>query len=123
MSHCSGCSPLLEMKSCENLLVQARWTFYYIILINWRNLFVKKIFLLDSLLKLNVYCLYNYQQFFNFHKTLFTHRLYWDKQVDDCIVRQTNTHFQYGYEYLGNSGRLVITPLTDRFFPFVIILL
>ena len=55
MSHCSGCSPLLEMKSCENLLVQARWTFYYIILINWRNLFVKKIFLLDSLLKLNVY--------------------------------------------------------------------
>ena len=64
-------------------------------------------------------CLYNYQQYFNFQKTLFTHRLYWDKQVDDCIVRQTNTHFQYGYEYLGNSGRLVITPLTDRFFLFV----
>ncbi|XP_062849650.1 dynein axonemal heavy chain 2 [Trichomycterus rosablanca] len=41
-------------------------------------------------------------------------RLYWDKEVDDCIIRQTNTHFQYGYEYLGNSGRLVITPLTDR---------
>ncbi|XP_066933177.1 dynein axonemal heavy chain 2-like [Clytia hemisphaerica] len=41
-------------------------------------------------------------------------RLYWDKGVDDCIVRQTNTQFQYGYEYLGNSGRLVITPLTDR---------
>lgn len=41
-------------------------------------------------------------------------RLYWDKEIDDCIVRQTNTHFQYGYEYLGNSGRLVITPLTDR---------
>ncbi|XP_076026906.1 dynein axonemal heavy chain 2 [Genypterus blacodes] len=41
-------------------------------------------------------------------------RLYWDKDVDDCIIRQTNTHFKYGYEYLGNSGRLVITPLTDR---------
>ncbi|XP_045081518.1 dynein axonemal heavy chain 2 isoform X2 [Coregonus clupeaformis] len=41
-------------------------------------------------------------------------RLYWEKEVDDCIIRQTNTHFQYSYEYLGNSGRLVITPLTDR---------
>ncbi|XP_014244414.1 dynein heavy chain 2, axonemal isoform X2 [Cimex lectularius] len=41
-------------------------------------------------------------------------RFYWDKDVDDCIVKQTNTHFVYGYEYLGNSGRLVITPLTDR---------
>ena len=41
-------------------------------------------------------------------------RLYWDKDVEDCVVRQTSTQFQYGYEYLGNSGRLVITPLTDR---------
>ncbi|KAK3546101.1 hypothetical protein QTP70_022875 [Hemibagrus guttatus] len=42
-------------------------------------------------------------------------RFSWEKEVDDCIIKQTNTHFQYGYEYLGNSGRLVITPLTDRY--------
>ncbi|KAM4714769.1 dynein axonemal heavy chain 2 [Anableps anableps] len=44
-------------------------------------------------------------------------RLYWEKDkadMYDCIIRQTNTQFKYGYEYLGNSGRLVITPLTDR---------
>ncbi|CAL7938030.1 unnamed protein product [Xylocopa violacea] len=41
-------------------------------------------------------------------------RFYWDKDIDDCIVWQTNTYFVYGYEYLGNTGRLVITPLTDR---------
>ncbi|XP_006863561.1 PREDICTED: dynein heavy chain 2, axonemal [Chrysochloris asiatica] len=41
-------------------------------------------------------------------------RFYWEKDLDDCVIRQTNTQFQYSYEYLGNSGRLVVTPLTDR---------
>ncbi|KAL3313636.1 Dynein heavy chain 2, axonemal [Cichlidogyrus casuarinus] len=41
-------------------------------------------------------------------------RFYWEKDVDDCVTRQTMTFFLYAYEYLGNSGRLVITPLTDR---------
>lgn len=41
-------------------------------------------------------------------------RFYWDKKESELTIRQTNTYQPYGYEYLGNSGRLVITPLTDR---------
>ena len=41
-------------------------------------------------------------------------RYYWDEDTDDCGIRQTNTFFRYGYEYLGNSMRLVVTPLTDK---------
>ncbi|XP_004864511.1 dynein heavy chain 1, axonemal isoform X4 [Heterocephalus glaber] len=39
-------------------------------------------------------------------------RYYWTN--NDLYVRAVNAEFIYGYEYLGNSGRLVITPLTDR---------
>lgn len=48
---------------------------------------------------------------FEFSKQL---RYYWQVEEDDCFVKQTNTSFRYGYEYLGNGPRLVITPLTDK---------
>jgi len=41
-------------------------------------------------------------------------RFYWDKDVDDILIRQCTGEFGYGYDYMGLSGRLVITPLTDR---------
>ena len=41
-------------------------------------------------------------------------RYEWDESHNTCVVQQANSAFQYGYEYLGCSPRLVITPLTDR---------
>lgn len=43
-------------------------------------------------------------------------RFYWKRDPDNLYVAQCTGMFEYGYEYMGLNGRLVITPLTDRIY-------
>ena len=41
-------------------------------------------------------------------------RFYWVSDTKDVDIKITDYRTKYFYEWIGNSGRLVITPLTDR---------
>ena len=42
-------------------------------------------------------------------------RYYWELgEKDDCVISHSDAKLDYGYEYMGATSRLVITPMTDR---------
>jgi dynein heavy chain len=41
-------------------------------------------------------------------------RYYWKDEELACNVQQIQASLMYGYEYMGATSRLVITPLTDK---------
>ena len=64
--------------------------------------------------------LHNDKTVTNHHHFSWVSQLRFFKDLDDgsdkmnIKVEQLNATFKYGYEYQGNNGRLVVTPLTDR---------
>ncbi|XP_028903273.1 dynein heavy chain 14, axonemal isoform X3 [Ornithorhynchus anatinus] len=76
---------------------------------------------LEALLTLYVHCRdiltdLIHKQIFKLNDFEWTRQLRyeWSERQRLCFVVQGNANFTYGYEYLGCSSRLVITPLTDR---------
>jgi dynein heavy chain len=43
-------------------------------------------------------------------------KAYYEDEVKDFNLKIADASFYYGYEYLGNGPRLVVTPLTDRIY-------
>lgn len=41
-------------------------------------------------------------------------KYYWDEEAEDIRIRQVSACLSYGYEFMGPTSRLVITPLTDK---------